>query len=172
MPAMSLFQSLAARRGGTGPGASAMTDVLRKAGDSTTRVSTVGRSGFSPYGQTLWEPEAQVRFVSALARGCLLDRSSTAYLLGLMNEVVPDQRWGFGTLPSVSALKGGWGPDPGGPYVVRQIGLIEPERGRPVAFAAAVRANDGSFAAGTGALKVLAEWLQGARLRPAASKNC
>ena len=100
-----------------------MTDLLRRARDSTTQVSAVGRGSFSPYGQTLWPVSAQTRFMTSLARGCLLDRASTTYLLALMNEVIPGQRWGFGTLPSVSALKGGWGPDPDGGYLVRQMGL-------------------------------------------------
>lgn len=105
--AMTLFQDLAARRGGTAGAAAAMTETLRRAGDTETNVSTVGRDGFSPYGQTLWPPRQQVRFMSALARRCLISPSSTAYLLGLMNEVQADQRWGFGQLASVTAFKGG-----------------------------------------------------------------
>lgn len=170
--AMALFGSLASRRGGVKAAASDMTDLLRGSGDSATEVSSVGRDGFSPYGQTLWAPKAQTRFVTALARGCLLDRPSTAYLLGVMNEVVPDQRWGFGTLSAVSALKGGWGPDPDGRYLVRQIGLMETRTGEPVAFAAAVRPGDGTFDGGIRALNVLANWLQGAGLRAAMPKDC
>lgn len=170
--AMALFQAIAARTGGVGGAADAMTRLLRAAGDRRTRVSTVGRGDFSPYGQTLWEPAAQVRFMSALARGCLLDRGSTAYLLGVMNEVIPAQRWGFGTLRSVTALKGGWGPDPDGRYLVRQVGLTDATRGEPVAFAAAVRPADGSFETGTRILEAVAAWTRGLHLRGGPARSC
>jgi hypothetical protein len=170
--AMALFKAVAARTGGIDGAATAMTHVLRAAGDQRTQVSSVGRDGFSPYGQTLWEPSAQVQFMSALARGCLLGRPSTAYLLGVMNEVIPAQRWGFGALRSVTALKGGWGPDPGGAYLVRQIGLAGGATGEPLAFAAAVRPSDGSFETGTRVLQAVAAWMSGLHLRGGSARNC
>lgn len=170
--AMSLFQNLAARHGGTQGAASAMTEVLRRAGDGQTTVSSVGRASFSPYGQTLWSPAGQTRFMTALARGCLLDRAATAYLLGTMNQVVSDQRWGFGTLASVTAFKGGWGPDPGGGYLVRQMGLLQTRTGALVAFAAAVRPRDGSFGSGTTALASLAGWVSSLHLPSVQARDC
>ena len=170
--AMSLFRSLSARHGGVRGAASAMTEVLRRTGDGQTAVSTAGRSGFSPYGQTLWQAPDQARFMSMLARGCLLGRAGTSYLLGLMNQVVPDQRWGLGALDSVTALKGGWGPDPGGRYLVRQMGLIRTQGGEPVAFAAAVRARDGTFGSGTAALGAVAEWVRSLRLPSVRARAC
>lgn len=170
--AMALFEDLADRHGGTDGAAAAMRAMLRRAGDEGTRVSTVGRDGFSPYGQTHWPLREQARFMSALARRCLLSGSSTAYLLGLMNEVQGDQRWGFGRLGAVTAFKGGWGPDPGGSYLVRQIGLAAGEDGEPVAFAAAVRAADGSFERGTAALGRIADWFAQQRVQVPAARYC
>ena len=170
--AMALFEDLAGRHGGTVGAAAAMTEMLHSAGDSATQVSAVGRAGFSPYGQTLWSVAAQTRFMSSLARGCLLDQASTTYLLGLMNQVVPDQRWGFGSLPSVSALKGGWGPDSGGGYLVRQMGLLSTPSGRLLAFAAAVRPSDGAFGSGTVVLGKIAAWAQHQPPAAAPSRAC
>jgi hypothetical protein len=170
--AMALFSDVASQHGGADGAAAAMTQLLRRAGDSQTQVSSVGRDGFSPYGQTLWTPSAQAKFVSSLARGCLLAAGSTDYVLGLMSEVTASQRWGFGVLPSVTVQKPGWGPDPDGSYEVRQIGLIESDAGSPIAFGAAVRGAGGSFGAGTSALSQVAEWSNGLSLRGASRANC
>jgi len=170
--AMALFNDVASQHGGADGAAAAMTELLRQAGDSETQVSSVGRDGFSPYGQTLWTPSAQARFVSSLARGCLLPAGSTDYVLGLMSEVTASQRWGFGVLPSVKVQKPGWGPDPGGSYEVRQLGIIDSNSGSPIAFGAAVRGAGGSFAAGTSALSQVAEWSNGLSLKGASRANC
>jgi hypothetical protein len=170
--AMALFNDVASQHGGADGAAAAMTQLLRRAGDSQTNVSSVGRDGFSPYGQTLWTPSAQARFVSSLARGCLLAAGSTDYVLGLMSEVTASQRWGFGALPSVTVQKPGWGPDPDGSYEVRQIGLIESDAGSPIAFGAAVRGAGGSFGAGTSALSQVAEWSNGLSLKGDSQANC
>jgi len=170
--AMALFNDVASQHGGADGAAAAMTELLRQAGDSETQVSSVGRDGFSPYGQTLWTPSAQARFVSSLARGCLLPAGSTDYVLGLMSEVTASQRWGFGVLPSVKVQKPGWGPAPGGSYEVRQLGIIDSNSGSPIAFGAAVRGAGGSFAAGTSALSQVAEWSNGLSLKGASRANC
>jgi hypothetical protein len=170
--AMALFNDVASEHGGADGAAAAMTALLRQAGDSETQVSSVGRDGFSPYGQTLWAPSAQARFISSLARGCLLTAGSTDYVLGLMSEVIVSQRWGFGVLPSVKIQKPGWGPDPDGSYEVRQIGLIESNSGSPIAFGAAVRGAGGSFAAGTSALTEVARWADGLSLKGASRAGC
>lgn len=171
--AMSLFATLKSRHGGTTAGAAAaMQRLLRKAGDSQTVVSTVGRDGFSPYGQTLWTPASQARFVASLARGCLVNRASTDYLLGLMRSVVAGQRWGIGTLGRYP-FKGGWGPDRSGGYLVRQIGLIRPQAGGGlVAVAIAVRPRNGSFTSGASQISAVAAWARQHAPRGATTRRC
>jgi hypothetical protein len=39
-----------------------------------------------------------------------------------MGGVVPEQRWGLGTLPGIR-FKGGWGPSEDGGYDVIQVGI-------------------------------------------------
>jgi hypothetical protein len=48
--------------------------------------------------------------------------------------VIPEQRWGLGTVPGMR-FKGGWGPseDPDGPYEVIQVGITD---GTVIALAA------------------------------------
>jgi len=152
-----LFGGLAARHGGVPGAARAVTDVLREAGDGATEVSTKGRDGFSPYGQTEWSLRAQHRFMAALAGGCVGSRASSRYLLGLMGKVTSD-RWGFGSAGAPARWKGGWGPGTDGRYLVRQMGVLT-VGGRPVVVTIAARPADGTFASGQAMATRTAQWL-------------
>lgn len=156
--ARSLYSALEARHGGNVGAAKAMTSLLHKAGDHKTVVSTKARGSFSAYGQTRWQPTAQARFISALARGCLLSRASKNFLLALMRSVIAEQRWGIGSLSGDLPFKGGWGPDPGGQYLVRQVGVLKSSNGNQFALAVALRSNDGSFESGAHQLTRIAKW--------------
>jgi hypothetical protein len=158
-----LFADLAARHGGTAGAAEAVTEVLREAGDRMTRVSTVGRGAASPYGQTIWSLREQARFMSALAGGCVGSAASRRYVLDLMARVTSDD-WGLGAMAAPALWKGGWGPDPDGRYLVRQMGLIE-VRGRRVVVTLAVAPDDGSFETGQALATELAQSLIAAARR-------
>jgi hypothetical protein len=128
----------------------AVQDVLVAVGDTETRVETqVLRPGFTPFGQTQWTLAAQAQLMAALP--------SLPYSDGIrarMRRVVPEQRWGLGVLGDDVELKGGWGPDPDGRHLVRQMGIVG---SHAVALAAAPQ--DGSFESGTAMLDRLAMWL-------------
>jgi len=153
-----LWAGLVTRHGGAEGAAGAVAEILRRAGDTDTVVSTEGRDGFSPYGQTEWSLEAQHRFMAALAGGCLGASVGGKYLLGLMGRVIPSQRWGLGSTALPARLKGGWGPAPDGRYLVRQMGVIE-TRGDRLVVTLAGSPNDGSFASGTAMLDRLGAWV-------------
>jgi len=78
-----------------------------------------------------------------------------------MRQVVPEQRWGLGALREDVELKGGWGPDPDGRHLVRQMGIV----GSRLAVALAALPTDGTYESGAAVLDRLAEWL-GESLRP------
>lgn len=145
----SLFKSLG--------GAAAVTDVLRAAGDTSTQVSSVGRDGFSPYGQTDWTLEAQHRFMAALAAGCVGKPASRKTVLDAMGRVSSD-RWGLGSSGAPARWKGGWGPGTDGRYLVRQMGVVETGRGPMVVTLAAVP-TDGAFESGQALATQLARWV-------------
>ncbi len=171
--ATKLYQSLKAKHGGNKGAAKAMTSLLRNAHDLDTVVSTRGRGGFSTYGQTKWKPEAQVRFLSALSRRCLLDKKSTDYLLGLMRKVVAGQSWGIGSLPGDPPFKGGWGPDPDGRYLIRQFGIVKNRtNSKTYALAIAVRPHDGAFNTGVAQLGRIAKWARGDIKAQRSRQNC
>lgn len=154
-----LWDELAQAHGGAAGAADAVGDVLREGGDQDTRVSTQGRGGFSPYGQTVWSLAAQQRFMASLAGGCSADPGVAGEVLSLMSEVIAGQRWGLGSAGRPARFKGGWGPGTDGRYLVRQVGVLEYAGGdRAVAVALAARTGDGSFAAGTTGLTTLARW--------------
>ena len=101
--------------------------VLRRAGDTETAVEREpDPRGWSSFGRTVWSLEAAGGFYRALANGELLGRDDTARILDAMGRVVPEQRWGLGTVPDMR-FKGGWGPseDPDGPYEVIQVGITD-----------------------------------------------
>jgi hypothetical protein len=155
--AAELFGQLERSHGGLEGAAQAVTEVLRDGRDQTTSVSTEGRDGFSPYGQTRWSLEDQHRFMAALATGCLAPPSATRYILGLMGGVTSD-RWGLGSAGVEARWKGGWGPDPQGRYLLRQMGVMT-IHGRQTIVTVAVRPDDGSFDSGQAAATQVARWL-------------
>jgi len=148
-------EALWANLGGGETAAALVDDQLRRLGDDETRVQASRvRPPFTPFGQTMWSLEAQVRVAAALS--CSPDRTDRA-ILATMGKVVPEQHWGLGRFDG-AAFKGGWGPNPAGRYLVRQFGLIK-LNGVTLAVAMAVEPSSGSFASGTTALGVVTGWL-------------
>jgi hypothetical protein len=141
--------SLWERLGPPDVAAAAVQDVLAAAGDTTTSVETqVRRAGFTPFGQTQWTLAAQAQLMAALP-----ELPHAEGVRECMRRVVPEQRWGLGMLGDEIELKGGWGPDPEGRHLVRQMGRVG---SHAVALAAA--SQDGSVESGTAMLDRLAEW--------------
>jgi hypothetical protein len=133
----------------------AVRSILASTGDTSTRVETrVLRAGFTSFGQTRWSLAAQQRFIAGLP--CL---PNSQPVLSLMQQVVPDQRWGLGSLSALTQFKGGWGPDPEGRYLVRQMGIVRLANGSSLAASIATMAADGSFETGTADLTHIAQWL-------------
>jgi hypothetical protein len=157
---------------GLGPpsaAAAAVRSVLASTGDTSTHVETrVLRPGFTSFGQTRWSLAEQQRFIASLP--CL---PNSQPVLSLMQQVVPDQRWGLGSLGADTQFKGGWGPDPNGRYLVRQMGIVRLSNGHSLAASIATMPADGSFATGTAHLTEIAHWLiahiDAASVRPPAS---
>lgn len=141
--ALSLFGDLEAAYGGPNGAAAAVTEVLAEAGDTTTQISSVGRDGFTPFGQTEWSLAMQELFMSRLAAGCIGSPASSDYVLTLMGEVSSDT-WGLGSTGLPARWKGGWGPGTDGRYLVRQMGVLSVDGGETVVALAALP-DDGSF---------------------------
>jgi hypothetical protein len=76
-----------------------------------------------------------------------------------MRRVISEQRWGLGALDARAPIKGGWGPDPPEPALVRQFGIFT-VAGRAVAAAIANEPEDGSYETGAANLTRIAEWVR------------
>jgi hypothetical protein len=145
--------------GGGSHAASLVRHVLALAGDTQTVVrSRVSRPGYTAFGQTHWSLRNQLAFMAGMA--CV---RNSAPVLSLMGQVIGSQRWGLGSAGGGTSalLKGGWGPAPSGPYLVRQMGILTLSGGRQVAVTLATIPRDGSFASGTRNLTRIARWLAG-----------
>ncbi len=153
---------------------------MRRAGDTATTVNTApNSSGFTTWGQTRWSATGEVTFYRALAAGCLLSQADTGYVVGLMQGVESDQRWGAGSAgyPATVALafKGGWGPEDGGGYLVRQSAIVTTGHGRGWVLSYLAKPSDGSFGTGTQMLSALATWAArtfAAETAPAGGATC
>lgn len=162
--AEALFTQLERLYGGLAPASEAVQQTLARAGDTSTRINTAPNDeGFTTWGQSLWSPTGEVLFYRALARGCLLSGSDTEYVLGLMRDVIPSQRWGAGEAgyPSTVPLgfKGGWGPENGGGYLVRQTAIVgSGDTGYVLSMIALP--DGGAFTEGTAMLTAIASWAQ------------
>lgn len=155
--AAALFADLERSHGGTTGASSALDEVLRQAGDSTTQVATQGRDGFSSYGQTDWSLLEQQHFIELLAAGCLSTAASREYVLDLMGEVSSDT-WGLGSAGLPARWKGGWGPGVDGRYLVRQMGILYVGDREAAVTLAAIPA-DGQFETAQAMATRIAEWL-------------
>ena len=169
---LDLFYDLESMKGGLVGASEYVQDGLRAAGDDRTMVATAPPppgGAVTTFGQTEWAPGQAVKFFRALALGDLLPPGQTAYVLQLMEHIVPSESWGLGsggfTVPV--AFKGGWGPEPTGSYLVRQSGIIDPgsPRGLVVSIVAHPPGGAASFAVGTEMLTSTARWLH-AELEP------
>jgi hypothetical protein len=128
--------------------------VLTDAGDATRIQTKRVRSGYTPFGQTLWTLRAQQRFAANLP--CI---AGSRPVLSLMGQVVSSQRWGLGSIGSSPRFKGGWGPSTSGGYLVRQFGIVR-VRGGQLAVSIATLPGDGQFQTGIANLNRLARWIR------------
>lgn len=127
--------------------------ILRAGGDATTVVQTRKvRPEFSALGQTLWPDANAAKFAASLPCSPV-----GAAIVEPMREVAANQQWGaYGLRGARSvAVKGGWGPDPDGGYLVRQLALVNTDRGA-TGIMMSVRPRDGALSSGQAALTTMA----------------
>ena len=171
---LALFRDLEVDKGGLIGASRYATTLLRQAGDQRTDVATAPPPpGYATtFGQTPWTPSAEVTFFRALALGCELPQSDVDYELGLMRSIEPSESFGLGSAGFAEvAFKGGWGPEPGGQYGVRQTGLIG--TGDAGVVVSLIADPVSSFAVGQSVLNQLAHWLrQEVRLAPRSPGAC
>ncbi len=157
---LELFVLLEQLAGGSPQAAAAIERLFRLAGDANTRVALAPPppGAITPFGQTGWSAADSARFFAALAGGLLLSAADTRFVLDLMGRVIPEQRWGLGSLRRPAAFKGGWGPEPNGICLVRQDGVML-DSGTVIGLVAQPAAVEDSFAVGVQMLSHAAQWI-------------
>jgi hypothetical protein len=163
--AAALFHTIEGRQGSLDGASAAVGGTIHEGGSTSTVVATAPppAGAISTYGQTEWPVGEAVRFYHALAT-CQV--SGAGYIGSLMEQVIPEQRWGLGeaSFPSGArvGMKGGWGPDTeaGGGYLVRQSGFVQSSSGG-IAVAMVAIDESGSYPAGAEDLSAIARWLAG-----------
>lgn len=171
---LDLFGDLERLKGGLVGASRYVQRLFRHSGDEQTIVATAPPppGAVTTFGQSEWAPGEAVKFFRALALGCLLSRSETSYVLGLMRHIIPSESWGLGTahFGAPVAFKGGWGPE-GSSYLVRQSGIIAPDSDEGVSVA--IVTHSGSFGTGTQMVTATAEWLaREIELQPTTGSGC
>ncbi|MFV0493684.1 hypothetical protein [Mycobacterium sp.] len=130
--------------------ARAVQSVITAAGDSLTVVESQRvRPGFTAFGQTVWPLDRQAIFAANL--GAVPE---AAPVIDLMLNLIPEHRWALAA--KGFAAKGGWGPDAGDGYLVRQWGIV-PDGPTGLGVALAARAD--TFEAGIAVLDAMTECL-------------
>jgi hypothetical protein len=148
-------EKLWAALGGGSTAGAAVERVLADAGDAATRVQTQRvRPEFTAFGQTEWPLAAQQRFMAGVS--CL--NAVSADVLDLMQQTVASQRWGIGAVGLAAQMKGGWGPDESGDYLVRQMGAVVLRNGKPMALSIVTKPADGTFETGKRNVTAIARW--------------
>jgi hypothetical protein len=163
--AAALFHTIEGRQGGLEGASAAVGNTIHEGGSAGTVVATAPPppGAVSTYGQTDWPVGEAVRFYHGLAT-CKVH--GTSYIEGLMEQVIPEQRWGLGEASWPSGdrvgMKGGWGPDTeaNGGYLVRQSGFVRNPQGGIVVAMIAID-ESGSYPAGASDLTAMAQWLAG-----------
>ena len=131
--------------------AQAVQTVLTEGGDSSTTVQFQRvRPQFTAFGQTDWPQQQQARFAFALP--CL----GASPVIDQMRHLDSEQRWGLAA--DGVAAKGGWGPQPDGGYLVRQLAVLSNHAGAS-GVALAAKPADGRFETGTAMITKLSAWV-------------
>ncbi|AZA14177.1 hypothetical protein CCHOA_08970 [Corynebacterium choanae] len=149
--------------GGGQQAADQITGVIREGGDQVSTVPPATSTGYSAFGQTMWTAANQATFTFGLP--CI---ANSGPVINAMHNIVPGQRYGLGQIPNM-ALKGGWGPDAIGAYTVRQLGLLQTDRG-DIAVSLVARPTSGTYEQGqvmlNNAAAVLREALADGSVQP------
>lgn len=126
-----------------------VSEVINKTGDTKIIVpNEVQVPGYSAFGQTRWGLADQAGF---LAHWRCEPEAST--VIEAMRNVVPEHRYGLGQIEG-AAIKGGWGPDEQGYYLVRQAAIVPWANGE-ITITVAAKPDDGTYETGKAMLDTL-----------------
>lgn len=132
-----------------------VTAVLREGGDERTVLPTPEGDEHPHLGDTVWSLTDSAVWTAHLP--CL---PGSDHVLDLMRRVSKVQNWGLKKISGHDvAVKGGWGEEADGGYLVRQIGVLTLPDGGRVAIALSAHAPRMRFETGVADLDTVGRWL-------------
>lgn len=139
--------------------------VIHDSGDDRTHVlAEQVRPEFSAVGQTTWSLVDQAKFLKGWR--C---KPQARPVLAAMRDVAPEHRFGLGHIDR-AAIKGGWGPNLEGQYLVRQMAIV-PQGSSDIVVTMAAQAGDGSYETGVTLLDGLSNGIQESSWKPVPGCN-
>lgn len=110
----------------------ATNSLLAQAGGSSAitalakRLNMKSTAGRGAWGRTTTTATDQRVLMDAIVSGRVLSPADRQYVLGLMRQVTPEQRWGVGTVPTraTAEVKNGWVPLAPRGWRVNSIGHV------------------------------------------------
>lgn len=172
--AKALMSQLEQTNGGTAGAMAALGEAVQSEGVSGVASAGGNGSGTPGADQMLWPLDSQVRYMAALAGGCLATGASRRFLLASMGPAEGRETFGIGSAGTSARWISGSGEGLNGRTIVRQLGTIE-SGGQTVVVAMVAAPEDGEVDTGKEMLDELVDRLsdrlgsQGIRKQPCAS---
>lgn len=112
-------------------------DYMRRVGDPTNAAKQFEDGAYIGFGAIKWKLTDQVKFMD---RFRCMNGSDT--VLARMGHIIPEHKYGLAKIKGAQ-FKGGWGPEPDGRFIYRQLGLVPGADGEMTPVAIMVIPNDG-----------------------------
>lgn len=112
-------------------------DYMHRVGDPTNAAKQFEDGVYVGFGAIKWKLTDQVKFMNGFR--CM---NGSDKVLERMGHIIPEHRYGLAKIKGAQ-FKGGWGPEPDGRFIYRQLGLVPGPDGEMTPVAIMVIPNDG-----------------------------
>ncbi|WP_297668137.1 hypothetical protein [uncultured Corynebacterium sp.] len=112
-------------------------DYMHRVGDPTNAAKQFEDGVYFGFGAIKWKLTDQVKFMNGFR--CM---NGSDKVLERMGHIIPEHSYGLAKIKGAQ-FKGGWGPEPDGRFIYRQLGLVPGPDGEMTPVAIMVIPNDG-----------------------------
>lgn len=112
-------------------------DYMHRVGDPTNAAKQFEDGVYIGFGAIKWKLTDQVKFMDGFR--CM---NGSDKVLTRMEHIIPEHKYGLAKINGAQ-FKGGWGPEPDGRFIYRQLGLVPGPNGEMTPVAIMAIPNDG-----------------------------
>lgn len=112
-------------------------DYMHRVGDPTNAAKQFEDGVYVGFGAIKWKLTDQVKFMNGFR--CM---NGSEKVLERMGHIIPEHKYGLAKINGAQ-FKGGWGPEPDGRFIYRQLGLVPGPDGEMTPVAIMAIPNDG-----------------------------